>query len=93
MFNFATGQPLHVSYLYEGDFNGTGEFFGRPDIIGNPQAAHSVNPQPGIDLLNAAAFAAPCTIANVGGTEELRYRPSPGKRRPQRLPRNQLHQL
>jgi hypothetical protein len=62
MFNFATGQPYTVSYLYEGDYNGSGEFFGRPDIIGNPQVAHSINPSNhGINMLNAAAFAAPCT--------------------------------
>ncbi len=70
MFNFATGQPYTVNYLYEGDFNGTGEFFGRPDIIGNPQAAHSIDPNNhGLDLLNAAAFAAPCswdTTLNAG---------------------------
>jgi hypothetical protein len=69
MFNFATGQPYTVSYLYEGDFNGTGEFFGRPDIIGNPQASHSINPNNhGLDLLNAAAFAAPCTWAGDATT-------------------------
>ena len=62
MFNFATGQPYTVSYLYEGNYNGSGEFFGRPDIVGNPQAKHGVNPQNGgYNLLNAAAFAAPCT--------------------------------
>jgi hypothetical protein len=57
MFNFATGQPYTVSYLFEGDYNGSGEYFGRPDIIGNPYAgAHGTN------LLNLAAFAAPCTV-------------------------------
>jgi hypothetical protein len=62
MFNFATGQPFTVSYLYEGDYNGTGEWFGRPDIIGNPYAKHSINPaNGGLNLLNAAAFVAPCT--------------------------------
>jgi hypothetical protein len=56
MFNFATGQPYTVSYLFEGDYNGSGEYFGRPDIIGNPYpGAHGTN------LLNMAAFAAPCT--------------------------------
>jgi len=69
MFNFATGQPYTVSYLYEGDFNGTGEWFGRPDIISNPQAAHSINPSNhGVNLLNAAAFAAPCTWDNAAGS-------------------------
>ncbi|MGP8250414.1 MAG: carboxypeptidase regulatory-like domain-containing protein [Terracidiphilus sp.] len=57
MFNFATGQPYTVSYLFENDYNGTGEYFGRPDIIGNPYAGKN-----GINLLNEAAFAAPCTV-------------------------------
>jgi hypothetical protein len=57
MFNYATGQPYTVSYLFEGDYNGGGEYFGRPDIIGNPYAGRS-----GTNLLNEAAFAAPCTV-------------------------------
>jgi len=66
MFNFATGQPYTVSFLYEGDYNGSGEWFGRPDIISNPQVSHTINSS-GINLLNAAAFAAPCTWDNVAG--------------------------
>jgi hypothetical protein len=61
MFNFATGQPYTVSYLFEtlygGNYNGSGEYFGRPDIIGNPHAGVQ-----GTNLLNLAAFAAPCTV-------------------------------
>jgi hypothetical protein len=57
MFNFATGQPYTVSYIYEGDYNGTGEYFGRLDIISNPHAGAS-----GTNLLNLASFAAPCTV-------------------------------
>jgi len=57
MFNFATGQPYTVSYLFEGDYNGSGEYYGRPDIVGNPHAGTS-----GTNLLNLAAFAAPCTV-------------------------------
>jgi hypothetical protein len=56
MFNFATGQPYTVSYIYENDLNGSGEFFGRPDIIGDPHKGAS-----GANLLNLEAFAAPCT--------------------------------
>jgi len=57
MFNYATGQPYTVSYLFENDYNGSGEWFGRPDVIGNPyKGAHGTN------LLNMAAFAAPCTV-------------------------------
>jgi hypothetical protein len=59
MFNFATGQPYTVSYLFEGDYNGSGEYFGRPDIIGNPHTGAQ-----GVNLLNLAAFAAPCTMDN-----------------------------
>jgi hypothetical protein len=57
MFNFATGQPYTVSYIYEGDYNGSGEFFGRPDIISNPHTDAS-----GTNLLNLASFAAPCNV-------------------------------
>ncbi|MGD0942094.1 MAG: carboxypeptidase-like regulatory domain-containing protein [Terracidiphilus sp.] len=56
MFNFATGQPYTVSYL-EGDYNGSGEGFGRPDIISNPHTGAS-----GTNLLNLAAFAMPCNV-------------------------------
>jgi hypothetical protein len=61
MFNYATGQPYTVSYLFEGDYNGSGEYFGRPDIIGDPHAGTR-----GTNLLNLAAFAAPCTIDSTG---------------------------
>lgn len=54
MFNFASGQPYTVSYLYEGDFNGSGEWFGRMDIVGDPHAGTH-----GTNLLNLAAFAVP----------------------------------
>ncbi len=60
MFNFATGQPYTVSYLYENDLNQSGEWFGRPDIIGNPYLGAS-----GINLLNLDAFAAPCTTIDT----------------------------
>jgi len=33
MFNFATGQPYTVSYLFEGDYNGSGEYFGRRTLL------------------------------------------------------------
>jgi hypothetical protein len=56
MFNYATGQPYTVSYIYENDLNQSGEWFGRPDVIGDPYAgAHGTN------LLNLEAFAAPCS--------------------------------
>jgi hypothetical protein len=63
MFNFATGQPYTVSYLFEDDYNGSGEYFGRPDIVGNPHTGAS-----GTNLLNLAAFAAPCTWVGDSST-------------------------
>jgi hypothetical protein len=71
MFNFATGQPYTVT-LFEGNWNGSGEYFSRPDIVSNPQVAHSVNPaNHGINLLNAAAFAAPCFIDSDGNCSSV----------------------
>jgi hypothetical protein len=65
MFNYASGQPYTVSYLYEADYNGSGEYFGRPDIVGDPhKSAHGTN------LLNLAAFAAPCTEDGNGNCTE-----------------------
>jgi len=54
MFNYATGQPYTVHYLYEDDYNKSGEWFGRLDIVGNPYAGTG-----GTKLLNLAAFAVP----------------------------------
>jgi hypothetical protein len=51
-----TGQPVNVNYLFEGDFNGSGEYFGRPDVVGDPYAGRSAPDR----FLNASAFAVPC---------------------------------
>ncbi len=58
------GQPYNLTYQFEGDFNGSGEFFGRPDLV------PGVNPFTGtgnFNLINLGAFAAPCTWDNVAG--------------------------
>jgi hypothetical protein len=52
-----TGQPVNLNYLFEGDFNGSDEYFGRPDLVGNPFAGQSLPNT----FLNASAFAVPCT--------------------------------
>ena len=57
MFNYSTGQPYTVHYLFEDDYNGSGEYFGRMDIVGNPHKGTG-----GINLLNLNAFALPCTV-------------------------------
>jgi hypothetical protein len=53
-----SGNPFHLNYNFTGDFNGTGEFFARPDLIGDPFAGTG-----GADrFLNLAAFKTPCTL-------------------------------
>jgi len=54
--SLATGMPFTV--LDYGDFNNTGEFYERPDLVGNPWAGTS-SP---VNFLNLGAFAAPCTV-------------------------------
>ena len=63
--SLATGQPFNVNYLFEGDFNGSGEFFGRPDLVGNPFAGTSTP----FNYLNLTAFAVPCTYDGNGGCD------------------------
>lgn len=62
MYNYATGQPYTVSYIFEGNYNGSGEYVGRPDIIGDPHKGVTGR----ANLLNLAAFAAPCTVDDSG---------------------------
>lgn len=56
-----SGQPFNVNY-FNANFNGSGEPFGRPDLVGNPFAGTS---GPG-QFLNLTAFQAPCAL-NAGG--------------------------
>ncbi len=53
-----TGQPVNVSWIdgYNYNFNGSGEYYGRPDLVGNPFAGTSAPAQ----FLNLSAFAVPC---------------------------------
>jgi hypothetical protein len=53
-----TGQPVNVSWIdgYNFNFNGSGEFYGRPDLVGNPFVGTN-NPS---QFLNLSAFAVPC---------------------------------
>ncbi len=52
--SLATGMPFSV--LDYGDFNNTGEFYERPDLVGNPFAG-SNGP---VNYFNLSAFQAPC---------------------------------
>jgi hypothetical protein len=60
----SSGMPYNVTYLFEDDFNGSGEFFGRPDVVGNPFA----NKKTPTQLLDLSAFQVPCTFDNSTGT-------------------------
>ncbi len=61
----SSGQPININYLFEDDFNGSGEFFGRPDLVGDPFEGTG-----GPDrFLNLSAFAAPCTPSGEGGCD------------------------
>jgi hypothetical protein len=58
--NYASGQPYTVSFIGENDLNGSGEYVGRMDIVGNPhKGAHKQY------LLDASAFAVPCAYDAV----------------------------
>jgi hypothetical protein len=48
--------------LFEGDFNGSGEFFGRPDVVGDPLAGHRTPTQ----LIDLSALAVPCALDATG---------------------------
>jgi outer membrane receptor protein involved in Fe transport len=56
-----TGSPFHVNFF--DDFNGTGEFFPRPDLVGDPYAGTSTPD----NFLNLSAFKVPCTL-DAGGS-------------------------
>jgi Carboxypeptidase regulatory-like domain/TonB-dependent Receptor Plug Domain len=60
-----SGQPFQLNYNFEDDYDGSGEFFGRPDVVGPISYNHSDPTQ----FLNLTSFAVPCTL--VGGTAAI----------------------
>jgi len=58
-----SGQPFQLNYNFEDDYNGTGEGFGRPDVVG-PIVYNQNDPR---NYLNLTAFAVPCTLAEGTG--------------------------
>jgi hypothetical protein len=58
----ASGMPVNPVYLFEDDFNGSGEGFGRGDIVGDPYAGTNGRDK----FLNLSAFQAPCTPDGTG---------------------------
>jgi len=57
-----TGQPFLLNYNFEDDFDGSGNFFGRPDLVGAVRYNRS-NP---LQFLDLSAFAVPCTLDSSG---------------------------
>jgi outer membrane receptor protein involved in Fe transport len=58
-----SGQPFQLNYNFEDDFDGSGEFFGRPDVVG-PITYNQHDPN---NFLNLASFAIPCSYPAGGG--------------------------
>lgn len=55
-----SGAPFHVNFF--DDYNGTGEFFVRPDLVGDPYAGTHAPDR----FLNLSAFAVPCGLNPKG---------------------------
>jgi hypothetical protein len=53
-----SGQPYNVNFF--SNYNNSGEFFGRPDLVGDPFAGTSLPNA----YLNLSAFAVPCNYVN-----------------------------
>jgi hypothetical protein len=58
-----SGQPFQLNYNAEDDFDGSGEGFARPDVVG--PIHYSSDPAKFLDL---TSFAIPCTYPAAGGT-------------------------
>jgi hypothetical protein len=63
-----TGQLFQVNFNFSGDYDGTGEYFPRPDVIGDPYAGTSLPDA----VVNLSAFKVPCTFSDgacIPGTQ------------------------
>jgi hypothetical protein len=58
-----SGQPFQLNYNFEDDYNGSGEGFARPDVVG-PITYNRNDPN---NFLNLTSFAVPCTLAQGTG--------------------------
>jgi hypothetical protein len=57
-----SGHPFSLNYSFEGDYDGSGESFGRPDVVAPIHYNYS-NPA---NFLNLSSFAIPCTLNGLG---------------------------
>jgi hypothetical protein len=58
-----SGQPFQLNYNFEDDYDGSGQGFGRPDVVG--PIHYSSDPAQFLDL---TSFAVPCTYPAAGGS-------------------------
>ncbi len=80
-----SGQPFHLNL--SDDYDGTGEFFPRPDVVGNPFAGtHSPD-----QFLNLAAFRVPCTWLSDPAGDGFADQCVPGTQRRGNMGRNSLY--
>jgi len=54
----ASGHPFNLNYAFEDDYDGSGEFFGRPDVVASIHYDYT-HPSQFLDL---TSFATPCTM-------------------------------
>src|SRR3954469_21738750 len=60
----SAGQPVNINYMFEDDYNGSSEFNGRGDLVGDPFAGTS-----GLGsgyFINNSAFKVPCNYDPAG---------------------------
>jgi len=58
-----SGQPFQLNYNFEDDYNGSGEGFGRPDIVG-PVVYNRSDPR---NFMQLGSFAVPCVLSDSTG--------------------------
>lgn len=79
-----SGHPYHLNYNFLDDYDGSGEFFGRPDIVG-PVRTNASNP---LEFLDLSSFKVPCTFGP--GSDGSAASCLPGTRHFGNLGRNSL---
>ncbi len=57
-----SGHPFNINYFFNDDWDGSGEFYGRPDVVG-PIVYNHNNP---FEFLDLSSFQVPCTLDPTG---------------------------
>jgi hypothetical protein len=55
-----SGHPFNVNYFFTDDYDGSGEFIGRPDVIATPR----IRQRDAFQFLDVSAFRVPCTLSD-----------------------------